>query len=654
AASSGTLCLCRVAMKQLLGCSLHLPSMAWQLLCIAVLGLSVAMPPVRSMGDPNTVLLTNGLVNGIKERSLNGNRFYSFYGIPYAEPPLGEMRFKEPVPSKGWKGTRDGSQQQERCMQPDTIAYIMGLYNVIGSEDCLYLNAFTPRPNDMRATMPVLVFFHGGGYGAGAASEYHPYAFMNQDVVLIVIQYRLGLFGFLSTEDRFAPGNAGLRDQTLALKYIEENAHVFGGDPFRVTLIGESAGAAAAHLHLFSPYSQGVFQQLILESGSALVPWAVGGSHLALAQATAEEHGCPTTDEDMPPEWANGEMVLCLQMIDAKALTMGLKHGMVWAFFPILFGPRIDGDWLPDYPEVLLKEGKHHNVDILSGIMKNDGALFTNFIYGILPMKQKLESNFGYYGPGSLELDTRRDDMEDPETLARYIYDHFIGEPDFSPDNADKLTQLYSERQFFVGHDLSAIYHTRNFANEQNKKDEEKKSGRDPPENIPIARAIKASEKQLKKVYLYELNHRAGHSLGDHFQIFRDGVGDEWVTHADIHYYFFTGGKFWLPFDEPDDQELQRCMLRWWSNFASTGNPNLHQDQYGRITTDTELPVTWLPATPDNLQHLALQVDPEMVPDSRQEDRKFWYSLPTRQNHILHPELVKPLRDNKSHTRDEI
>ncbi|MPC25228.1 Venom carboxylesterase-6 [Portunus trituberculatus] len=321
-------------------------------------------------GEVPVIMTSTGKVSGIRERSTEGKAFFSYYSIPYAKPPVGELRFKDPQLLSGWGGVRDGSTPPPPCPQMLSTDTLTGKQEIQGDEDCLYLNIFTPKAKDSRPHLPVMVYIHGGGFVCGSTSEYPPYPLLNEDVVIVTLQYRLGILGFLSTEDDVITGNMGLKDQTLALSWIQRNVHKFGGDPLSITLFGESAGAASVHFQILTPKSIGMFKRAILHSGSALCPWAMGAKHAAVAEYAGVVFNC-TIDE------GSEKLIECLQGVDALKLAGIPQHLTEWLFFPLLMGPRVDGQYLPKHPNFLMKEGRHKRVDLMTGITRDEGALFS-------------------------------------------------------------------------------------------------------------------------------------------------------------------------------------------------------------------------------------------------------------------------------------
>ena len=198
-----------------------------------------------------------------------------------------------PKPKTKWNGIKDGSKEGSPCLQLNPF----NEPEVIGSEDCLWLNVYTT--NTTPNLKPVLVWIYGGGFSAGTASKqaYSPEYMMDHDIVMVSIQYRVGPYGFLSTGDEAAPGNYGLLDQNLALKWIQQNIAKFGGDPNQVTVSGHSAGSASAHMHMLSPMSKGLVHRIISLSGTGVNYWANRNTeHGMYARKMGKLFDCPTEE----------------------------------------------------------------------------------------------------------------------------------------------------------------------------------------------------------------------------------------------------------------------------------------------------------------------------------------------------------------------
>ncbi|KAH7981088.1 hypothetical protein HPB49_021433 [Dermacentor silvarum] len=199
--------------------------------------------------------IPQGVLRGRVLRTPSGRGLVAFLGVPYAAAPLGPLRFKPPVIHPGWSSVLDATAFRSACPQFDYRG------RIVGNEDCLFLNIYTPGyRNGQTPSYPVMVFVHGGNFETGASSQYGPQKLVDKDVVVVTINYRLGILGFLSTGDSVCPGNLGLLDQNLALKWVRDNVGHFGGDPSQVTLFGQGSGAVSVFLHILSPLSQGEWQ----------------------------------------------------------------------------------------------------------------------------------------------------------------------------------------------------------------------------------------------------------------------------------------------------------------------------------------------------------------------------------------------------------
>jgi para-nitrobenzyl esterase len=234
--------------------------------------------------------LAQGTLVGTTQRGAR-----AFLGIPFAEPPVGPLRWRAPVAAKGWRGTRDASRFGANCMQGAPVPFgpwtAEFLIDPAMSEDCLYLNVWAPAHTGAQRA-PVLVWIHGGGFGGGSGSIpiYNGASLASQGIVVVTVNYRVGIFGFLAHPElaaespRHVSGNYGLLDVIESLRWVQANIARFGGDPARVTIAGQSAGAAAVHDLVASPLARGLFVRGIAESGS-------GPGIAAVDRAEAERQG---------------------------------------------------------------------------------------------------------------------------------------------------------------------------------------------------------------------------------------------------------------------------------------------------------------------------------------------------------------------------
>nr|WCJ12950.1 carboxylesterase [Dendroctonus armandi] len=258
--------------------------------------------------------LPNGPIQGVTQYTYSGMEYNSFYGVRYGRSPVEELRFQSPQPAEAWEGVFDATQEKGICFQ------VPGDFE-LETEDCLLLNLYTPvvdLQNNASAGLPVMFFIHGGGFveGSGILSwGTGPQFFIEYGVVMVAINYRIGPFGYLSTGDEVIPGNVGSKDQILALQWVKENIRFFGGDPDKVTIFGQSAGAASISYLLLSPLAEGLFRAAILESGSALNPWAYQRDQVEITYQTAA-----LLNAEFETNRNSSDLLRFLQSVPAKEL----------------------------------------------------------------------------------------------------------------------------------------------------------------------------------------------------------------------------------------------------------------------------------------------------------------------------------------------
>lgn len=508
-----------------------------------------------------------------------------------------------------WQGLVNAKNMPKPCVQIPLFRAVMGEHiepdETVGVEDCLFLNVFTPSicPGHRRTTFPVMVWFHGGGFYLGAAEEYLPHTFLDHDIVLVVVQYRLGYLGFLSTEDSVMPGNLGLKDQTMALEWVQRNVHLFNGDKTRVTIAGESAGGVSVHFHMLLPKSNGLFSQVIMQSGTAIAPWVHQSKHREEAEKLGHKVGC----EDVHNSTA---LLACLQKVNAKELAARVQDTFQWCLFPIKNAPRVDGDFLPDLPAKLMVDKKYSKVNLLAGLTKHDGALLSRVTYGRRELITQLEDHFAVSGPVSLGIE----DENDSTTLAKTLYQHYLGVITFDDSHFEQVTQLFTDMHYGLDHDEVSAHHAAHFPDTH--------------------------------TFRYQFDYSGEASMTD---VFGTDLGKHTAGHLDDLVYLFTGGPM---FDKvfpngltnPEDVRVRKIMLKMWVNFITSGNP----------TPDYSLGFKWERSTANNLHYLSITSSPSMQPDNRKESREFVSSLPLISMKILYPEKHQQQRNAEGTVQEEL
>ena len=312
----------------------------------------------------------------------------SFKGIPFAAPPVGELRWKPPAPVQPWKGVRNAIDFGSACMQrihgdflPWTAEFLT--HNKV-SEDCLYLNVWTPKLS-AGAKLPVIVFIHGGAFseGAGDIAVYDGEQLASTGIVMVTINYRLGVFGFFAhpeltaESDHHSSGNYALLDQIAALRWVKANISAFGGDPHRVTIWGQSAGAFSVNALIASPLAAGLFQRAIADSG-------IGIASLPMSNLkAAEESGVKFAAAH------HASSLKELRAVPAEDMLPGPQdssHGS---------SPIVDGWVLPDTPQALGSRGVDNDIPVITGYQANDGVLFVPPVPTVEAFNQLAQRQYG-------------------------------------------------------------------------------------------------------------------------------------------------------------------------------------------------------------------------------------------------------------------
>nr|XP_025744648.1 cocaine esterase isoform X1 [Callorhinus ursinus] len=451
---------------------------------------------------------------------------HTFLGIPFAKPPLGPLRFAPPEPPEPWSGVKDGTSHPAMCLQNITTmnAVVLKLLNMTlpftsMSEDCLYLNIYTPAHAHEASSLPVLVWIHGGGLVMGMASLYDGSVLAAfENVVVVTIQYRLGLLGFFSTGDKHAPGNWGYLDQVAALRWVQQNIAYFGGDPGHVTIFGESAGGTSVSSHIVSPMSQGLFHRAIMESGVALLPGLIVSSSNEVSMMVANLSACGQVDSEA--------LVGCLR---------GKTEEEILAISqPFMVIPGVvDGTFLPRHPQELLASADFQPVPSIIGVNNDE---------------------YGWFIPSTMNIfDTQKElDRETVKAILQQVSTMLTLPPEsvdllmeeYMGDSGDPqiLQALFSE---MMG-DCIFVIPTLQVANFQ---------------------------RLHAPVYFYEFQHRPSFLKDSKPPHVRADHGDELL--------FVFGTLSWRGYVEVTEEEklLSRKMMKYWANFARNGRACLQGPQ---------------------------------------------------------------------------
>ncbi|XP_058383827.1 liver carboxylesterase-like isoform X2 [Diceros bicornis minor] len=459
-----------------------------------------------------------------------------FLGVPFAKPPLGPLRFAPPQPAEPWHFVKNTTSYPPMCSQDPVVGQMSSdldtnrkekiLFEF--SEDCLYLNIYTPADLTKKSRLPVMVWIHGGGLIIGGASTYDglPLA-AHENVVVVTIQYRLGIWGFLSTGDEHSRGNWGHLDQVAALRWIQENIANFGGDPGSVTIFGESSGGQVVSLLILSPLAKNLFHRAISESGVALTPSLVKKDSKATAQQIALFAGCNTT--------TSAVLVHCLRQktedellettLKMKFLTLDL-HGdprESHLFLPTV----VDGVVLPKMPEEILAEKTFNTVPYIIGFNKQEFGWVIPTLMGFPLSESKLDQK-----TATSLLWKSYPIFNIPEELTPVATEKYLGGTDDPVKKKDLFLDLLGDVMFCVP-------------------------------SVTVARLHRDAG---APTYMYEFGYRPSFSSDMRPKTV---IGD----HADELFSVF-GAPFLKDGASEEEIKLSKMVMKFWANFARNGNPN--------------------------------------------------------------------------------
>ncbi|XP_035704166.1 venom carboxylesterase-6 isoform X2 [Folsomia candida] len=567
--------------------------------------------PLRSglILDRSTILseTTYGSLKGLKEVSRNGRRYFSFRA-----PPVHNLRFEPPEPPQSWSKVRDATRYGAECLQMNIITRM----TISGNEDCLFLNVFTHRISSRKGRSqlhkrqldPVIVFIHGGIFMSGGSNIYRPKYFMDEDVVLVTLNYRLASFGFLNTGDGVIAGNMGLKDQTMALRWVSENIAQFGGDPGRVTLMGESAGAAAVHCHMLSPLSKGLFHRAISMSGTAISPWALIENPHLQAMEFANDLDCPTDNITM--------MVACLKSLDANRITrvhFGYINNLANNKRSV-YGPTVESAiknaFLPAEPIHLLKAGKiPSSVPWMTGVNSEEGLVYLIPIIRNATMNRLVNSGWDQMAAKFLNLHP----SEVNPTLLKDIKQFYLNNSEINLQTIKMSANMISDRAFFLDNHDAAVLHSR-VANVY------------PYYYTYSGRYAMAKLLFVKSQLPFRLPDRYDFAIGTLSSWFLEYVlrikepNYVGIGHSDEMVLFFN-----TPFirreivPEDEDYVFSKALISLWVTFAETGVPNtkiLHIPPWN--------PIRNVASGNHTLSRYHLDIEPRMGQEPFFERLKFW------------------------------
>ncbi|XP_075771787.1 neuroligin-3 isoform X3 [Pelodiscus sinensis] len=519
-----------------------------------------------------------------------------YLGVPYAAPPIGEKRFMPPEPPSSWSGIRNATHFSPVCPQnihsavPEIMLPIwftsnldiVATYIQDPNEDCLYLNIYIPTEDDIRdsGAKPVMVYIHGGSYMEGTGNMIDGSILASYgNVIVITLNYRVGVLGFLSTGDQAAKGNYGLLDQIQALRWVSENIAFFGGDPLRITVFGSGIGASCVSLLTLSHHSEGLFQRAIIQSGSALSSWAVNYQPVKYTSLLADKVGCNVLD--------TVDMVDCLRQKSAKEL---VEQDIQPARYHVAFGPVIDGDVIPDDPEILMEQGEFLNYDIMLGVNQGEGL---KFVEGVVDPEDGVSGSDFDYSVSNF-VDNLYGYPEGKDTLRetiKFMYTDWADRD--NPETRRKtLVALFTDHQWVEPSVVTADLHAR----------------------------------YGSPTYFYAFYH--------HCQSLMKPAWSDAAHGDEVPYVFgipMIGPTDLFPCNfSKNDVMLSAVVMTYWTNFAKTGDPNkpVPQDtKFIHTKANRFEEVAWSKYNPRDQLYLHIGLKPRVRDHYRATKVAFWKHL---------------------------
>ncbi|XP_023954563.2 venom carboxylesterase-6-like [Bicyclus anynana] len=500
-------------------------------------------------GKAVQVSVEQGIIQGEQLMTVTRDTLYSsFKGIPYAAPPVGDLRFQPPKPPACWEGVRNAKQHGNICTQIEfsTQAYLPS------SEDCLYLNVYTPNVKPS-SPMAVMVFIHGGGYQSGSGNDdnFGPDFFMSQNVVLVTINYRLDAIGYLCLGSKEIPGNAGMKDQVAALKWVQRNIAQFGGNPKKITIFGTTTGGISCLLHAISPMSKGLFSRVIAMTGVPLLD--ISEEFESVRRGfTLGKMGYETENTSALFEFFQNQP--SYKLVNAKPDVIIAERYIRNLGKMFQFGPVPEKDFgqerfLKYSPLTSLKERNVNDVDIMIGYSNNEAIARISFFEEFL---------VGAYNRYPELLNPRKFlyDLSPVEymPLADFIEDHYFRGKAISLETMSEFVTHQSDRfKFQVLRYMRDVY----FSYEKNK-------------------------------YLYRFS---GVSERNVYSRLGANYGLTGTGQRDIEMYLFHANRLNLTIDTSSDSyRIIKQITTLFANYAKYGNPTpepvsgVRWDQYNAAT----------------------------------------------------------------------
>jgi carboxylesterase type B len=516
-----------------------------------------------------------------------GKVHYEFRGIPYAEAPVGPLRFADPVQKESWEEPVNSTEYGNVCPQLEEET-------IIGDEDCLALNVYTPRIPTTKGgrtltrsfLLPVMIWLHDSYGWVAGSGEIDPMNLVDTGIVVVSPNYRLGALGFLNLQQGGAGGNMGLKDQLEAIKWTVDNIAYFGGDPDKITLAGYGAGAAAAHLHQISPQGRNLYRSIIAQSGSALSGYVELMKNNKVQRESLRLVKNQECDDDSPIECLQGkdveELLKTPEPEDPEATDI---ENAINGFGEYHFIPSVDrtspDPFLPDHPYLSLLGGRHKDLPIITGIGSNDGSVMVGFTQEQL---DGVNGNWSYYGPAYIEFIPLDDVREQDQIIANVTRKHYLGTNDIEFGMEEEIAEMFTHILW----------------------------------RAPAVKAMQMQSRQTSNVFLYE---RTFVPASSEVRNARAGPNDnKFSAFQDIQLLFGSTDQYGARTNVLTEEEkvVSDALVKMWSNFVKFSHPTPFQE--------SKIP-NWEPFEERDEKYMDISTTLEMKEKPSQSEMYFWQQV---------------------------
>ncbi|XP_058454025.1 juvenile hormone esterase-like [Malaya genurostris] len=547
---------------------------------IALLSVLIAVCLTADDVERPIVTTTVGQVQGVTASCGLFCSYFQFNGIPFAEPPVGDLRFRNPVPHGGWDGVRDTSEHGSNCPS------ISVLSNYTGNEDCLFINVHTQNLIGLR---PVMVWIHGGAFvlGSGDSDMHGPDHLITEDVVVVTFNYRIGILGFFSTGDSHAQGNWGMKDCVEALRWVRNNIAAFGGDPDNVTIFGESAGGVAVHYLVLSPMATGLFHKAIAQSGTALVPWGFQYNPREMAVNIADAFGYPHESEELTRRLRYtpiGDFIALQRTIRDIPHPRGFK--------PFEYVPSAEpvnspeATFFTQRPIEVLHSGNFNHVPFIIGYTDAESLFMVREHNLDSTVWDEYTQNPQFFVPHFWNIQAG---SADALSVSQVFRDFYWQDQSLGPDIMHEWTKFHTDQQFIYAIDKT----------------------------IQLTAAANS-----QPTYYYQFSFDGALNLMKRRFLLTDFPG---AMHADELFYIWSTTRLSISPIPPSNHAhtVRQRMVRMWTNFATQGTPT--------PTADADLQnIHWSPINGNDMAFLDIGHDLVTGNHPNQARMEVWQDLEER------------------------